>query len=66
MLLLCRPFYGVNILDFLEFYIVILLDVRVEPILDFILRTARQIFANFRPLAANLAEKFEDFPVLFL
>lgn len=66
LLLLCSPFCGVNILNFLEFYIIILLDVRVKAILDFILRTARQIFTYLRPLAANLAEKLKDFPVLFL
>ncbi len=56
----------VNVLKFLKFYIIVLLDVWVKAIFDFILRAARQTFADLRPLAANFAEKLQDFPIFLL
>jgi hypothetical protein len=65
-LFLCGPFCGVDILNFLKLDIIVLLDVGVEAVLDLVLRTAGQVLADFRPLAANLAEELQDLPVLIL
>lgn len=56
----------VNVLKFLKFNIIVLLDVGVKAIFNFILRATGQTFADLRPLAANFAEKLQDFPILLL
>ena len=42
------------------------MDERVEAILDLVLRPARKVLADLRPLAADLAVQFQDSMVLLL
>ena len=51
---------------FFELDIIILLDERVEAILDLILWSSRQALGDLRPLASHLTIKLQDPFILFL
>jgi hypothetical protein len=53
-------------LNFFEANVVVLLDEGVEAILDLVLRPARKVLADLRPLAADLAVQFQDLMVFLL
>lgn len=52
--------------DLFEADVEVLLDERVKPILDFVLRSTGQVLADLWPLAANFAVQFQDLMVFFL
>lgn len=55
----------VNVFYFSEPDFVVLLDEGVEPVLDLVLRSSRQMLADFRPFAANIAVKLQNLSIFF-
>ncbi len=48
------------------FYVVVFLNVRIKPVLYFVLWSSWKLFTNFRPFASNLCIQLDDFSVLFV
>jgi hypothetical protein len=54
---------GIDVLNFFVADVVVLLNEGVESILDLVFGTAREVLADFRPLAANFAKELQDLSV---